>query len=194
MCTKHFNNKEYHISVWKNRIGLPNDSKRLKTQQEARRRQKWVGNHGNGVSQTFRYPMQYFGDGPNFFLVATTMHGQLLKILLPARWRHFPYSNRARWRTNSWTINCGIHDHQTLTLPTFRVYIKAFVYYPKLEILEDLMANIEREINKISKKCPKKSFWKFWKRRHLVVTAEGRHISLQLSLKSRYHFYLKNKS
>ena len=28
-------------------------------------------------------------------------------------------SSRARWRTNSWTRKCGLHDHRTWTLPTF---------------------------------------------------------------------------
>ena len=47
-------------------------------------------------------------------------------------------------------------------------YLKTVVYNPMPKTLEDLMANIKREIESV-----KKGFWKFGKRCHLEVTTEG---------------------
>ena len=56
------------------------------------------------------------------------------------------------------------------------VYLKAVVYNPTPKTLEDLMANIKREINKFPKSVLKIIYVNFEKWCHLVVTAEGEHI------------------
>ena len=52
-------------------------------------------------------------------------------------------------------------------------YLKTVLYNPLPKTLEDLMANIKREINKIPVSVLKNVFENFEKRCNLVVSAEG---------------------
>jgi len=55
-------------------------------------------------------------------------------------------------------------------------YLKSVVYNPLPKTLDDLKANITREIKKISKETLKNTFLNFEKRCQFILTAEGGHI------------------
>ena len=58
-------------------------------------------------------------------------------------------------------------------------YLKARVYNPLPKTLEDLKANITREIENISKKTLESTFLNFKKRCELLITAQGGHIEIE---------------
>ena len=53
------------------------------------------------------------------------------------------------------------------------------VYNPLAKTLEDLKANIEREIKKISKNILELTFLNFKNRCELIISAEGGHIEMK---------------
>ena len=55
-------------------------------------------------------------------------------------------------------------------------YLKARVYNPLPETLEDLKVNIEREVKNIKQEMLKSTFLDFEKRCNLILSAEGGHI------------------
>ena len=55
-------------------------------------------------------------------------------------------------------------------------YLKSVVYNPLSRTLDDLKANIEREIKNIRRETLKKIFLNFEKRCKLIIEAEGGHI------------------
>ena len=55
-------------------------------------------------------------------------------------------------------------------------------YNPLPKTLDDLKANIEREIKKISKNILKSNFLNFQKKCELVFRAEGGHIKIKLNI------------
>lgn len=58
-------------------------------------------------------------------------------------------------------------------------FLKAKVYNPLPKTLDDLKANIEREIKNITKKILEKIFLDFEERCKLVISAEGGHIEIK---------------
>ena len=58
-------------------------------------------------------------------------------------------------------------------------YLKARVYNPLPKTLEDLKANITREIENISKKTLESTFLNFKKRCELLITAQSCHIEIE---------------
>ena len=57
-----------------------------------------------------------------------------------------------------------------------RGYLKGKVYNPLPKTIDDLKANIEREIKKINADVLKSTFLNFRKRLKLVIEADGGHI------------------
>jgi hypothetical protein len=57
-------------------------------------------------------------------------------------------------------------------------YLKSVVYNPLPKTLNELKANIEREIKNISKNLLKSTFLNFQKSCELVISAEGGHIEI----------------
>lgn len=55
-------------------------------------------------------------------------------------------------------------------------------YNPLPKTLDDLKANIEREIKKISKNILKSNFLNFQKRCELIISAEGGHIEIKKNI------------
>lgn len=55
-------------------------------------------------------------------------------------------------------------------------YLKEVAYNPLPKTIDDLKANIAREIKKISKETLKNTFLNFEKRCHLIISAQGGHI------------------
>ena len=55
-------------------------------------------------------------------------------------------------------------------------HLKALVYNPLPKTLEDLKANIEREIKNVPKEMLKSTFLNLEKRCKLILSAEGGHI------------------
>ena len=58
-------------------------------------------------------------------------------------------------------------------------HLKSMAYNPLPKTLDDLKANIEREIKKISKNILKSNFLNFQKRCELIISAEGGHIEIK---------------
>ena len=58
-------------------------------------------------------------------------------------------------------------------------HLKSMVYNPLPKTLDDLKANIEREIKKISKNILELTFLNFKKRCELIISAEGGHIEMK---------------
>jgi len=58
-------------------------------------------------------------------------------------------------------------------------HLKSMVYNPLPKTLDDLKANIEREIQKISKNNLNSTFLNFQKRCNLILSAEGGHIEIK---------------
>lgn len=58
-------------------------------------------------------------------------------------------------------------------------HLKSVVYNPMPKTLDDLKANLEREIKKISKKILNSTFLNFQKRCELILTAQGGHIEVK---------------
>ena len=58
-------------------------------------------------------------------------------------------------------------------------YLKSVVYNPLPKTLDDMKANITREIGKISKNILKLTFFKFEERCKLLSSAEGDHIEIK---------------
>jgi hypothetical protein len=58
-------------------------------------------------------------------------------------------------------------------------YLKAKLYNPLPKTLDDLEANIEREIKNILKNILEKTFSNFEERCKLVISAEGGHIKIK---------------
>ena len=58
-------------------------------------------------------------------------------------------------------------------------HLKSMIYNPLPKTFDDLKANIEREIKKISKNILELTFLNFKNRCELIISAEGGHIEMK---------------